>query len=117
MELELERNGNGWGMANGKYEEWLPRGFDDGAFLDVFTSFGACLFSGLCRCLALSPAGGRLWNGDGLLLSLGKGGPWHSTLRILYYQKTCKAIFPCGPFSSGFSVGATAFHAGFEVNT
>ena len=32
MELELERNGNGWGMANGKYEEWLPRGFDDGAF-------------------------------------------------------------------------------------
>jgi hypothetical protein len=42
--MELERNGNEWGMENGKYEEWLPRGFDDGAFLDVFTSFGACLF-------------------------------------------------------------------------
>lgn len=83
----------------------------------MFLLLSGRAFSGLCRCLALSPAGGRLWNGDGLLLSLGKGGPWHSTLRILYYQKTCKAVFPCGPFSSGFSVGATAFHAGFEVNT
>jgi hypothetical protein len=51
--IGMERNGTGTNgvRPNGKYEEWLPGDSMMVLFLDVFTSFGVCLFSGLCRCL------------------------------------------------------------------
>lgn len=89
--MGLEWNGTDTkerGMANGKIGEWLPWGLHDGAF------FGCFLFlSGCARPLAFAIAFRfRLPVVDrGIAMacfSLGKGGSWHSMLRILYYRKT-----------------------------